>query len=172
MTSPNLSLAMALAIAGTVACAATSAVRPAHADAGDGEPDGPLDLPLPDQGSGASGEGGAVVDAETLQPAPGVTDQASLEREVLEEQEALEELGRGELEERAEEGERGAQVVLGGEFAREAESLAFAPAAANDALSDAVRWYSLAASRGFPGAPPLDQPVVEFHPVRIQRPPP
>jgi len=92
-----------------------------------------------------------------------------LQAEVQQEQEALETLDRGELEERAESGERVASVALGADFAKEATLLAFAPAAANDALADAARWYSLAAGRGFPGAPSLDQAGVRFYPIRIQR---
>jgi len=92
-----------------------------------------------------------------------------LQDEVQAEQAALETLPRAELEDRAESGERAAQVALGTDFAREATLLAFAPAAANDALADAARWYSLAASRGFPGAPSLDQAGVRFYPIRIQR---
>lgn len=92
-----------------------------------------------------------------------------LTEQVESELEALEEVPRAELEDRAESGERAAQVVLGTDFAREASLLGFAPAAANDALSDAARWYSLAASSGFPGAPSLDQAGVRFFPIRIQR---
>ena len=88
---------------------------------------------------------------------------------MAEEQEVLETLDRDALQTKAEAGERAAQVVLGNDFAEEAALLSFAPAAANDALSDAVRWYSLAASRGFPGAPSLDQAGIRFYPVRIQR---
>lgn len=100
-----------------------------------------------------------------------VESQEELREVVAEEQEELELLPRDELEERAEGGERAAQVVLGADFAREATLLSFAPAAANDALSDAARWYSLAASRGFPGAPSLDQAGVRFFPIRVQRDP-
>lgn len=129
--------------------------------------DGPLDSPLPDATNVPPGQGG--VSAPDLTPAPGITGQDSLIEAVQEEQDELEALPQPELEERAEEGERAAQVVLGGEFAREAESLSFAPAAANDALADAVRWYSEAASFGFPGAPSLDESGIDFYPIRIQR---
>ena len=144
---------------------------PLHADA-PRDAGGPLDSPLPDVLLEPSGgeTGGAVV--TDLEPAPGVVDQKTLVREVRREQDALERLDRRALEAKAEDGERGAQVALGADFAREAEQLAFAPAAANDALSDAVRWYSLAASRGYPGAPALDQAGVSFYPIRIQRPRP
>jgi|GEM_PF-5163990 len=70
---------------------------------------------------------------------------------------------------RAEEGERAAQVALGVDFVKEATQLGLAPAAANDALSDAIRWYSLAARRGFPGATSLDQSGIRFFPIRAVR---
>ena len=141
---------------------------PVLADAGR-DARGPLDQPLPDVllTPGRGTNGGAVVTG--LEPAPGVVDQKSLEREVRKEQKKLEKLDRRALKRRAEKGERGAQVALGTDFAREAEKLAFAPRAANAALSDAVRWYSLAASRGYPGAPALDRAGVSFYPIRIQR---
>jgi len=129
---------------------------------------GPLDLPLPTALTVAPGA--AVVIVNDLEPAEGVVDQKTLVEVVRREQDALEKLDRRTLEKKAESGERGAQVALGADFAREAESLAFAPQAANDALSDAVRWYSLAASRGYPGTPALDQAGVDFYPIRIQRP--
>jgi len=89
--------------------------------------------------------------------------------EVQREQTSLEQLDRDVLQDRAELGERAAQVALGVEFARESTLLSFSPAAANDALSDAIRWYSLAARRGYPGAPSLDQAGVRFFPVRASR---
>ena len=152
----------ALPLALLAAFCASLALTPSLAST---EPSGPLDLPAPTRTVGT----GEVNEVEDLEPAPGVTDQASLERAVEREQRSLERLRRPQLERRAEEGERGAQVALGTDFAEEAESLTFAPAAANDALSDAVRWYSQAASSGFPGAPSLDQAGISFHPIRVQR---
>lgn len=100
--------------------------------------------------------------------APVIT-QETLVREIREEQEQLENLPREQLLDKAESGERAAQVALGADYAKEAAELAFSPAAVNAALSDAARWYSLAASRGFPGAPSLDRSGVRFYPIRIQR---
>ncbi len=94
---------------------------------------------------------------------------AQIRGEVQREQAALEELNRNALQTHAQDGERAAQVALGVDFAKEATQLGFAPAAANDALSDAIRWYSLAARRGFPGAPSLDQSGVRFFPIRVVR---
>lgn len=96
-------------------------------------------------------------------------DLVQIRSEVQREQTALEQLNRITLQNRAQQGERAAQIALGVDFARESMQLGFAPAAANDALSDALRWYSLAARRGFPGAPSLDQSGVRFFPVRATR---
>lgn len=137
------------------------------------EATGPLDRPLSVDGESKPGKPGVVT---SLTPSGGVEEnpihtQEELREAVVEEQEILERLPRQALEARAEQGERAAQVVLGADFAREATLLTFAPAAANDALSDAARWYSLAASRGFPGAPSLDQSGIRFFPIRVQREP-
>ena len=104
-----------------------------------------------------------------LPAADPVITQEALEREIREEQERLEKLPREQLLDKAEAGERAAQVALGADYAKEAAELAFSPAAANAALSDAAYWYSQAASRGFPGAPSLDHSGVHFYPIRIQR---
>ena len=129
---------------------------------------GPLDRPVPVTGN-ESLDVITVVGLPVEIRADPVAAQAELRVDVAEEQDELEKLSRPELIEKAEDGERAAQVVLGADFAREATMLSFAPAAANDALSDAARWYSLAASRGFPGAPSLDQSGIQFYPIRIQR---
>ncbi len=129
---------------------------------------GVLDIPLPN----------STVVARPDQPAsPAIVNaagnpealQQAIRDELSDEQDVLEALPRDELEDRAEQGERAAQITLAAEFAQEASQLAFAPEAANDALSDAVRWYSLAAKRGFPGAPSLDQAGVQFYPIRVHR---
>ncbi len=134
---------------------------------------GPLDLTLPATVTEKPGKPG--VTTLTLQPSlsvqvanPAQTQQILRDAVALE-QSSLEKLDRDELQTKAENGERAAQVVLGADFAQEAALLSFAPAAANDALSDAAKWYSLAASRGFPGAPSLDQAGIRFYPIRIQR---
>ena len=158
--------ALAATLAAALAAAALLAAPPSARADGVNLAVGPLDLPLPET---LLERPARTVETEELRPAPEITDQASLERAVEREQTTLERLDRGTLERRAEEGERGAQVALGTDLAREAEKLAFAPAAANDALSDAVRWYSLAASRGYPGAPSLDRAGVRFYPIRVHR---
>lgn len=129
---------------------------------------GPLDHPLALPGGNARSTPTTLTPAVDARNNP-IKSRAQLRTAVEIEQEQLERLPRGQLAARAEHGERAAQVVLGSKFAREAALLSFAPAAANDALSDAVRWYSLAASRGFPGAPSLDQAGIRFFPIRIQR---
>ncbi|MFK7856084.1 MAG: hypothetical protein AB8B79_18345 [Granulosicoccus sp.] len=136
--------------------------------------EGVLDRPLPPVINQIPGKPG--VTTLSLRPAQvnevvQINSQDDLRREVSQEQEALEQLDRDQLQEKADQGERAAQVVLGADFAKEATLLSFAPAAANDALSDAARWYSLAASRGFPGAPSLDLAGIRFYPIRIQRDP-
>ena len=95
--------------------------------------------------------------------------QEAVQAAVEEEIEVLEALPVDEVEDRAESGDRAAQIVLGTEFAREAQSLSSMPALANQAAEDAVRWYSQAARRGFPGAPSLDYAGVSFYPIRVQR---
>lgn len=92
-----------------------------------------------------------------------------LRKEVRAEERELAKLNRNQLKQKADKGERLAQVKLGSDFASEAQLLTFAPAAANDALSDALRWYSAAAKRGFPGALSLDTSGVSFYPVRVVR---
>ena len=134
---------------------------------------GVLDAPLPQSNTAvniSTSETSAPV-AEAIQNVAGNSEavQEVLREELENEQEVLEALPQNELEDRAEQGERAAQVTLAESFAEEATMLSFAPAAANDALSDAVRWYSLAAQRGFPGAPSLDQAGVKFFPIRVQR---
>ncbi len=90
-------------------------------------------------------------------------------KQVKKEQAALEKESRGKVKEKAENGERLAQVVLANEFAAEAQQLTFAPVAANTALSDSLRWYAIAAQRGYPGAIALDKAGVSFYPVRVVR---
>jgi hypothetical protein len=132
---------------------------------------GPLDKPLPVSSSQRPGKPGAVsLQVQSVTPPSNpVAAQNQLRAEVAKEQIELEKLNRDELIEKAENGERAAQVVLGADYAKEATLLSFAPAAANDALSDAAKWYSLAASRGYPGAPSLDGSGIRFYPIRIQR---
>lgn len=128
---------------------------------------GVLDLPVVIQtpaGMADAAPAGLTVDEPALLIAPD-----ELEQRVQEDFEELEQLPMTAVEDRAESGERAAQVVLGNGFAEEAAMLGFAPAAANEALADAARWYSRAAARGFPGAPSLDQAGVRFYPIRVQR---
>lgn len=90
-------------------------------------------------------------------------------KEVKKEQKALAKENKKKLQSRAENGERLAQVVLANDFASEAQLLTFSPAAANAALSDALKWRNLAAKRGFPGAPSLDLSGVSSFPIRVIR---
>jgi len=95
--------------------------------------------------------------------------QETLRIELKAELEELERLSPEALKRKTERGERSAQVLVAEEFAKEAADLAFAPEAANAVLSDAARWYSLAAMSGFSGAPSLDSAGVQFYPMRVHR---
>ena len=112
---------------------------------------------------------GAPARDPNLNSSDPVARQQAVQETVEQEIEELEALPLAAVEDRANDGERAAQIVLGTEFAREAQSLTGIPAAANQAAEDAVRWYSLAARRGFPGAVSLDYAGVSFYPVRVQR---
>jgi len=92
-----------------------------------------------------------------------------VKKQVKKEQQELAKQERKDLEKKAKKGERLAQVALGDNYADEAQQLLFAPDAANDAISDALKWYSVAAQRGFPGTPSLNGAGVKFHPVRVIR---
>ncbi len=129
---------------------------------------GPLDRPLSLPGDEVRSTATTLTPSVDARNNP-IQSEQQLRTAVEDEQEALERLPRDQLIAKAEQGERAAQVVLGSEYAREATLLSFAPAAANDALSNAVELYSLAASRGFPGAPSLDRAGIHFFPIRIQR---
>ena len=132
---------------------------------------GALDEPLPTSSTQRPGKPGAVAlqNQNSSRLTNPIAAQNQLRAEVRREQAELEKLDRAELIGKAKNGERAAQVVLGADYAKEATLLSFAPVAANDALSDAVKWYSLAASRGYPGAPSLDNAGIKFYPIRIQR---
>ena len=130
------------------------------------EDEGVLDRPIPQENPAN------VVSSPVVVVVPDTTPEEITEELVTdfaEEQEELEQLPREELEDRAEQGERAAMLTLAEDYAEEAALLAFAPEAANDALSDAVKWYALAAQRGFPGAPSLNRAGVKFYPIRAQR---
>ena len=112
---------------------------------------------------------GANVDAGEIDKPLISTNTNKLQKDVRKESRQLAKLDRQSLKEKAKKGERLAQVKLGESYAKEAASLAFAPAAANEAMSDAVRWYSLAAQRGYPGAPSLDMAGISYFPLRAYR---
>jgi len=138
---------------------------------------GVLDEPLLNPNTPAPGEVApaavpAVIDLSNdpnvYSPDP-ATQQAAVQDAVDAEIEVLESLPIAEVEVLAESGERAAQIVLATDFAKEAQSLAGIPPAANQAASDAARWYALAARRGFPGAVSLDYAGVSIYPIRVQR---
>jgi len=88
--------------------------------------------------------------------------------ELKDEREFLLELSDNALSAKANSGDRSAQMILAERFALESESLAFAPVAANAAMSDAAYWSALAAQRGYPGAAPSDVAFPSF-PLRAHR---
>lgn len=114
-----------------------------------------------------NGQNNGVIDEQ--RPGNGRVDNKQINKQVKQEQRELAKQDRNQLKNKANKGERLAQVALGSDFASEAQMLIFAPAAANEALSDALRWYAVAAKRGFPGAPSLDISGVSFYPVRVIR---
>lgn len=128
---------------------------------------GPLDQPQ----DGRPNPGGNTPNGNP--PAGPSSNPGLQQKELIEavraEQAALEKKPREDLIRGAKAGERASQIALGVDYAKEAQLLTFAPIAANDAASDAIRWYSIAAQRGFPGAPSLDLAGVRFYPVRVQR---
>ena len=66
----------------------------------------------------------------------------------------------------AERGEVTAQLVLAETYSTEANTNSLTIAAANDALADALRWYSIAAKKGYPGGTPIDQ-LMPIPPMRV-----
>ncbi len=110
-----------------------------------------------------------IIDAPLAVAANAAASAQQIKAQVNQEQSELGKMGRGELETRAKNGERLAQVALGSDFADEAQQILYVPAAANSAISDALAWYSLAAQRGFPGSLSLSTSGVKFHPVRVVR---
>jgi len=123
----------------------------------------------PGLASGAIQANGAPARNPNLNSTDPVIRQQAVRETADAEIEELEALPIAVVEERANDGERAAQVVLGTEFAKEAQSLTGLTAASNQAAEDAVRWYSLAARRGFPGAASLDYAGISFYPIRVQR---
>lgn len=100
--------------------------------------------------------------------APGVNVRL-LARQVRAEQSRLERLPVAALKPRAEAGDRIAQAALASHFGREAQRLSALPVLANDAAADALRWYSLMASRGVPSSAAIDVVGVRSYPVRVAR---
>ncbi len=114
---------------------------------------------------------GGVIDTPPAAIAAPVTaaNVEQIKEQVSKEQQELATKDRDELEQRANNGERLAQVALGDDFADEAQQILFAPEAANAAISDALAWYSLAAQRGFPRSLSLDTSGVKLHALRVVR---
>jgi len=109
------------------------------------------------------------IQPEASSPQEAAKQRRAARKALKQERKALKKLKRAALKKKAEKGERAAQIVLAENYAKEASLLGFSPKAANDALSDAVRWYSQAAKRGLPGAISLDDAGVKIYPIRAHR---
>lgn len=68
----------------------------------------------------------------------------------------------------ANESNRMAQLVLAERLADEAQQFAAHPQLGNDALSEALEWYAVAAKRGYPGTVAIDKVLPSF-PVKALR---
>ncbi len=81
----------------------------------------------------------------------------------------LRRLNENQLRRQAEdEADRLAQLVLAEKLADEAQRFAAQPQLGNDALSEALEWYAIAAKRGYPGTAPIDKLIPTF-PVKALR---
>ena len=89
-------------------------------------------------------------------------------RQARREAKELRRMDRHELRKAAREGNRLAQLVVADNLVQEARQWAEVPLVANDALSEAAYWYSIAARRGYPGARPVDA-VLPAMPMRVFR---
>jgi len=130
-----------------------------HADRGrqDQTPRGVLDRPMPQLPQQAASQ--AQRQQALLQ----------LRAEARAERRQLRQLNENQLRNRARQADRLAQLVLAESLADEAQQWADVPQVANDALSEALEWYSIAARRGFPGSVAIDKVVPAF-PVKVFRP--
>jgi len=71
-----------------------------------------------------------------------------------------------QLKRAANRGEITAQLVLAETYSTEANTQALTIAAANAALGDALKWYSIAAKRGYPGGAAIDK-LMPIPPMRV-----
>jgi len=84
------------------------------------------------------------------------------------ERKKLKKQSREDLQQLAKKGKRGAQLALAENFVKEATNESITVISANDALGDAVYWYSVAAQRGVPGSPSVDKDLPQL-PMRSIR---
>lgn len=92
-----------------------------------------------------------------------------MRRQARHEMRQLRRLNDNQLRHRARhESNRLAQLVLAERLAAEAQRWASVPNVGNDALSEALEWYAIAAKRGTPGTAAIDQVLPSF-PVKSLR---
>lgn len=92
-----------------------------------------------------------------------------LRRQARQEMRQLRRLNENQLRRRArDESNRLAQLVLAERLAAEAQRWASVPDVGNDALSEALQWYAIAAKRGTPGTAAIDSVLPSF-PVKSFR---
>lgn len=89
-------------------------------------------------------------------------------RELRRERRQLQRLNRSQLRQAARD-ERLAQLILSETLADEAQQFNSMPLVANDALSEAISWYAIAARRGVPGSQPINR-LVPAPVIRVVRP--
>ena len=92
-----------------------------------------------------------------------------MRRQARQERRQLRRLNDNQLRRKArDESDRLAQLVLAERLAAEAQRWASVPDVGNDALSEALQWYAIAAKRGTPGTPAIDSVLPSF-PVKSLR---
>ena len=135
----------------------TTNVNAANGNEDNGQtPRGLLDQPisLPSQAAPAAQQAAALRNLQA---------QARAER--LE----LKRMNESQLRRQAEnEADRLAQLVLAEKLADEAQRFAAQPQLRNDALSEALEWYAIAAKRGYPGTAAIDR-LIQVFPVKTLR---
>lgn len=105
---------------------------------------------------------------QAISPAERAQARRELRRQARVERRELRRLNENQLRREARAANRLAQLVLAESLADEAQRFADVPALANDALGEALQWYSLAARRGYPGSVAIDTVLPSF-PVKVFR---
>ncbi len=107
--------------------------------------------------------------AQAAGPAQQVAARLEMRRAARQERRALKRLDDNQLRHRArQQSDRMAQLVLAERLAEEAQRWANVPGVGNDALSEALEWYAIAAKRGTPGTSSIDGLIPTF-PIKALR---